>query len=113
MNHNLNAPRDPWSRLTTAARAVRDERDVTAPYGFATRVAALALLQERSVSSLFERFALRALGVASLLALGSLALNYNAITNPAPSAAAASFANIDDVLLPTTDAVAVVLDLAD
>jgi len=106
--------RDPWSRLTAAVREVRDERDATAPYGFATRVAALAMAQEPRISSLFERFALRALGVASLLALGSVALNYNAISVPAPSPQVAARTTQDFVLpAPTDDAVALVLDFAD
>jgi hypothetical protein len=82
---NPNAPRDPWSRLTAAARQVSDDRDSAAPYGFATRVAALAFSQERSPVSLFERFALRAVGVSALLALLSVTANYTALTNsPAP-----------------------------
>ena len=80
MNQNLNDPRHPWSRLTAAARQVRDDRDSSAPYGFATRIAALALAQERRVASLFERFALRAVGVASLLALFSVVLNYQELS---------------------------------
>lgn len=111
MNQNFNNPRNPWERLTTAARTVGDDRDVTAPYGFATRVAALALSQERKVVSLFERFALRAVGVACLLALGSLALNYGALTNNPASAGAV--ASVDEVLLPKADALAIVLDIAD
>jgi hypothetical protein len=70
----------PWLRLAAAARQVRDDRDTAAPYGFATRVAALAFAPERVVSSLFERFSLRALGIASLLAIVSVAANYSTIT---------------------------------
>jgi len=116
---NLNAPRDPWARLTAAARQVQDDRDVSVPYGFATRVAALAYAQERKAASLFDAFALRALGVAALLAVFSVAMNYNDILGfAAPSAdktatvvAAAEPSN--EIILPTTDAVAVVLDIAD
>ena len=109
---SLQPPRDPWSRLTAVAREVRDERATTAPYGFSTRVAALALTQERDIGSVFGRFAFRALGIASLLALGSVALNYNAITVPAANAVVA----INDVVSSTTpadDAVALVFDVAD
>ena len=110
MNHNINDPRHPWSRLTAAARDVRDDRDDSAPYGFATRLAALALAQERRMASLFERFALRAVGVASLLALFSVALNYSAISAPS----GASPGQMDEVeLIAADDAVAVVLDFAD
>lgn len=109
MNRNLNHPQHPWARLTRAARAVRDERDATAPYGFATRVAALALAPERALSSLFERFALRALGVACLLALGSVALNYREVAG----AGWLGGANVEAEVLSSPDVVAVVLDLAD
>jgi hypothetical protein len=111
MSSSLNKQRDPWSRLTTAARNVSDDRDTTVPYGFATRIAALALAQEQRVVSLFDRFALRALGVACLLALGSVALNYRSLTTTA--SATESFASTDEVMLPAYDAVAVVLDIAD
>jgi len=78
---NLSDPHHPWSRLSAGARRHVDERGVAAPYGFATRVAALAMATERARVSLFERFSLRAMGVACLLLLGSLAANYSAISN--------------------------------
>lgn len=65
-------PRDPWARLAAAARQVRDRKDESAPYGFATRVAALADVTPHATASLFERFALRAVGLAALLAIGSV-----------------------------------------
>jgi hypothetical protein len=120
MNQNFNDPRHPWSRLTAAARDVRDERDATPPYGFATRVVALAFAQERHVASLFERFAFRAVGVASMLALFSVALNYQAIS-PSPAStwtpvtvAAVTPPQIDESeLVAVDDAVSIVLDFAD
>ena len=60
---NPTDPQHPWSRLVAAARRASDDRDTAAPYGFATRVAALAFTQERKMASLVERFALRAVGV--------------------------------------------------
>jgi hypothetical protein len=78
---NPSDPQHPWSRLTAVARSVPDDRDTTAPYGFATRVAALALAAERPVASLFERFSWRALGVACLLAFTSVAVNYSAVAS--------------------------------
>jgi hypothetical protein len=78
---NPTDPKHPWSRLTAAARRAPDTRETTAPYGFATRVAALAMAQERVAVSLLERFSLRALGVACLLALVSAAANYSAVAN--------------------------------
>lgn len=77
---NPNDPKHPWSRLVAAARRAPDGRDTAAPYGFATRVVALAFTQERAVASLFDRFALRALGVACLLAVLSIVVNYSALT---------------------------------
>ncbi|MBI5767470.1 MAG: hypothetical protein HZA93_06715 [Verrucomicrobia bacterium] len=99
-------PKHPWMRLTAAARTVRDERDVTAPFGFATRVVALA--QEVKVASLFERFALRAVGIACLLALASVAVNYKTLAG----GAGGGLADDSDVG-GNDDAVALVLDLTD
>jgi hypothetical protein len=115
MNHNMNDPRHPWARLTVAAREVRDERETKAPYGFATRVAAIALAQEARVVSLIDRLAYRALGIASLLAICSVALNYEVLAPAsavaAPAQVVASYEEAD--LAPTDDAVAIVLGLAD
>jgi hypothetical protein len=112
MNSYPNHPRSPWVRLTAAARTMRDDRDTSAPFGFATRVVALAMNPERPVASLFDLFALRALAVACLLAIFSVALNYSEVSHhlsgPAQSAVA-----VDDLLLPGNDAVTVVLALAD
>ncbi len=102
-----------WQRLAAAARTVREDRDTAAPYGFATRVAALALAQERRVVSLFDRLALRALGVACLLALFSFALNYQEVTTAfAPAGTTLHLSDDTDAIAPD-DAVAIVLDLAD
>ena len=110
MNIPLNDPRHPWARLTAAARTVRDARDTSAPFGFATRVGALALARERPLASLFDLFALRALTVASLLAIFSIAVNYSELSN---RLAGASPGAGDDLLLTGSDAVTVVLALAD
>jgi hypothetical protein len=83
----------PWARLTAAARRAPLAGDVSAPYGFATRVAAQAFSAERSLRSLFERFAFRAVAVASLLAVLSVAANYPAITSATP----------EEQFLPTTE----------
>jgi hypothetical protein len=99
---NPDHPKDPWSRLTAAARRAPDDRDTAAPYGFATRVAALALAPERAALSLLERCSLRALGVACLLALVSVAANYSAI--------AAALAEEEGIV--TDDPVGELVDLA-
>jgi hypothetical protein len=81
---NVTDPKHPWSRLVAAARPAPPADD-TAPYGFATRVVALAFAHERRVVSLFERFALRAVGVACLLAVLSLAGNYSLLSGGGPT----------------------------
>lgn len=73
-------PHHPWSRLTAAARRAPDPRETAAPYGFATRVAALAVAREPAGGSLLERFSFRALSVACLLMCLSVAANYSALT---------------------------------
>jgi len=75
----MNPSDQKWPRLTAAARSAQDTRDTAAPYGFATRVAALALAQERA-ASLLERFSLRALGLAGLFALVCVAANFSTLT---------------------------------
>ena len=60
----MNPPDQKWERLAAAARRANDPRDTAAPYGFATRVAALAMSPARVRVSLLERFSLRAVGVA-------------------------------------------------
>lgn len=108
----MNSPshhqaRDSWNRLTAAARLWRDDRDLSAPPGFATRVAALALSQESKVASLFEVFALRALGLACLLAIFSAAFNYSELSRRLAGSSSG------DDFLTAHDSVAVVLALAD
>ena len=109
MNHQHS--NDPWSKLVSAAREVRDQRDASAPFGFATRVVALGFAARGPHISLLERFAFRAVGVASLLAVASVAWNYNSITLPQPNAELAVAAETE-LALPADDAVAIVLDFA-
>ena len=68
-----------WHRLVEAARRAPRAGDEAAPYGFSTRVAALAFEQAPPQASVFGRLALRAAGVACLLALVAVGLNYSAI----------------------------------
>jgi hypothetical protein len=77
----MNPSNPRWSRLVAAARSAPDTRDIAAPYGFSTRVAALAMAQERISGSLLERFSLRALSVAGLLALVCVAANISTLTS--------------------------------
>ena len=73
----MNSPEKRWTRLAARARTAPDARSPEAPYGFATRVAALAASAERFKGSLLERFSWRALGVACLLAVVSTAVSYS------------------------------------
>jgi hypothetical protein len=75
MNPNDKA----WSRLVEAARRAPDDRDLTAPYGFAARVVARAMSAERPALSLLGYFAPRALGVACVMAAVVVAVNYGSI----------------------------------
>jgi hypothetical protein len=96
-------PNHPWQRLTAAARQARDDRDTAAPYGFATRVAALGLARSQPEASLFARFSLRALGVACLLMVAAFATNYSLLTSVSAS---------DDETAMTDDPVAEVINVA-
>jgi hypothetical protein len=111
MSTQSRIPRRAWARLATAARQVSDDRDTSAPYGFSTRVVALAYAREERVASLLERFALRAVAFASLLAICSVAVNYPEITAGLSRAPVAAVEEID--VLSADDAVAIVLDLGD
>jgi hypothetical protein len=90
-----------WERLAAAARSVPDERDVQAPFGFATRVAALAMAAERPAISLIERFSLRAMILACGLAVVAIAANYSSIRGL-----------FQDQTQPSDDPVAEMVDLA-
>ena len=97
MNHNMNDPRSAWRRLASAARQVRDERETSAPYGFATRVAARAMSAPSLTGALLEKFALRGLLAACACSAAAAVFGYAAIM-PDP----------EEELL-TTDSVAEVL----
>jgi len=76
----MNPSEKSWARLLAAARrAPPPAADEAAPFGFATRVAALAFSAPASSPSIFGRLALRAAAVAALLALAAVAANYTAI----------------------------------
>jgi hypothetical protein len=90
-------PPTPWERLAAAARRAPDERDVSAPYGFAARVAARAMAGPERPASLLAYFSLqtslRTLGAAGLLAAVVVGANYGnlrrAFVDDAPLPAAA------------------------
>jgi hypothetical protein len=66
-------------KLLAAARNAPQAGDEAAPFGFSTRVAALAFEQGRPGSSAFATLSLRAAAVAFLLAAIAVGVNYSAI----------------------------------
>jgi hypothetical protein len=75
----MNPSDKSWQRLLEAARKAPPAGDEAAPYGFSTRVAALAFEHGNSPAPLFGRLALRAAGFALLLAAAAVGVNYSAI----------------------------------
>lgn len=101
-----NAPFNPWRRLVSAAREVSADRAESAPYGFSTRVAAMAFAAGRG-RSLLDRFAFRAVGVACLLALASAVINYSFTSvqkTPTVQVQTEEQANADDPMAVLLDA---------
>ena len=90
-----------WLKLVAAARRAPDGGDSAPPYGFAVRVAALAMSADRPVSSWLDRFSWQAMVVACALAAVVVAVNFSSI-RPAP----------DDEATFNDDPVAQVVDLA-
>ncbi len=73
-----------WQRLVTAARNAPAADGGAAPYGFATRIAAQAMNETPSLMvAVFGRFSVRALYLACLLTLVSVAANYLAFAGSA------------------------------
>lgn len=101
---NSSSPRDRWPRLTALARRAPELPPAAAPFGFSTRVAALACAAERRAVSVLERLALRAVGVAGLIAVAGVVFSLSGV----PGAPAA----VEEILLPTDDTVDIVLDLS-
>ncbi len=89
-----------WARLTAGVRRAPRGTDAVAPFGFSTRVVVLAFAAEGPMRSLLERFSLRAVGVASLLAVASVVVSYPVLTaHP-----------VDDELIALEDPVAMLLE---
>jgi hypothetical protein len=89
-------------RLVSAARRAPPAADESAPYGFSTRVAALAFERAQPSASAFARLSLRAAFIACALAVVAVAANYSAIRGAFDDTSSAS---------PTDDPVAEVVDL--
>ncbi|MGD1030375.1 MAG: hypothetical protein ABSA05_04465 [Opitutaceae bacterium] len=75
----MKRPNPAWDRLVAAARNAPDDRDVQAPFGFSTRVAALAMASGRPARSQIERYSIRAMILACTLAAAAIAANYSSI----------------------------------
>jgi len=75
----MNKHDQAWQRLVAAARRAAPSGDESAPFGFSTRVAALAFGAERPSPSIFALLSLRAAAVACLVAVVAVAVNYSAI----------------------------------
>jgi hypothetical protein len=73
-----------WDRLVANARLAPppDLGDLAAPYGFAQRVATLAMQQKPSIGALFELFSWRALAMAALIAVATVAVNLKSVLKP-------------------------------
>lgn len=90
-----------WLRLVAAARqspvATNDE---AAPYGFSTRVAALALaaVERPTLQAALNRFSWRALTLSLALMIVSIAANYSTVTNVAETDQDVSFDPVEEVL---------------
>ena len=76
----MNPHHQQWLRLAAAARQAPDDRDAQAPYGFATRVAALGLAAPAAIlpRAVLEKFALRGLFAACALSVVAAAFGYSA-----------------------------------
>jgi len=90
-----------WQRLAAAAGNAPDEGETAAPYGFSTRVAALAMSAGQPKYSVIERLSLRAMFVACLLAVVAVGANYSSISHL-----------FDDETPPADDPVAALVDIA-
>jgi len=97
----MNKNEQSLQRLLAAARKAQPApADESAPYGFSTRVAALAFAQGGRPSA-FARLSLRAALVAGALAVAAVAINFSAIKSAFESDNAAA----------TDDPIAEVLNL--
>ena len=95
----MKHPQQSWQQLVAAARIQRDEREETAPYGFAGRVAAQAFAQSQADSwGLMEKFAVRGLIAACTFGIAAVAFGFTALTTE----------HDDEVA--TTDSVSEILD---
>ena len=97
----MNASDRQWQKLTALARSAPVVPG-PAPFGFATRVAALAATAPAGPWAFFERFALRGLVVAAACGVAAVAMNYSVLSSD----------QTDLYATGTTDSVVELLDLS-
>jgi len=85
-----------WSRLTKAARQTRDDREIEMPTGFATRVVARGLSTSALSESLWERFAIRMVGVSCMIALFAVLTHFTFQSTPQTEDLSTAFFQMDD-----------------
>ncbi|MFI5335644.1 MAG: hypothetical protein ACHQ5A_02600 [Opitutales bacterium] len=94
----MNRHSQDWHRLASAARTAGAEPEA-APYGFATRLAALGLAAPAANPwALLEKFALRGLLAAGLFSLAAIAFGYSAWAGDHGDDTVAAADTISDVL---------------
>lgn len=78
----MKTPNLAWQRLVVAARQVPLSGESAAPYGFSTRIAALAfaVVERPTLLSSLNRFSWRALGFSLVLMVLSIITNYNSVS---------------------------------
>jgi len=78
----MKTPATAWQRLVSAARHAPGTDDAgVAPFGFSTRVAALAMaIEPPTMRSMMNHLSWRALGVALMLMIFSIAANYSSLS---------------------------------
>jgi hypothetical protein len=81
-----------WEKLLAAARKA-PAGDESAPFGFSTRVAALAFEQAAPPAPNFARLSLRVAAVACLFAVVAVGVNFSAIASAFDDEAAPSTAD--------------------
>jgi hypothetical protein len=90
-----------WRKLVAAARRAPARGDESAPFGFSTRVAALAFGPRSQPQVSYGRLAFRAAAVAGLLAVAAVAVNFSAIAGAFDDATPAAAA--DDPIAEVVD----------
>ena len=90
-----------WQRLIVAARQAPLAGDDAAPYGFSTRVAALAMaaVERPSLRSSLNRFSWRALGFSLMLMIVSIVANYSSVTTVAENEQDSAYDPVEELLI--------------